>query len=850
MTGIRSLRRLVSVLAAIALAAPVAAQVPAWQEQGPNGIRNNGNQLNITPNGTVSGAVNSLALHPTLSGSAVIATVNGGLWRTTDSGGTWTPVAQANATFSSLAFGSVSYDVTNASVLVAGYARTSSLGGTGGAQAGMLRSTDGGATWTSINGAGAFNPRHHQVTSVYAAGSTIVAATSFADVSNTYGNIGLIRSTDGGANWTLVSGNSTTNAPNGLPGGYTLGLAGRQVGGSDILLTATQFAGTNGIYRSTNGGANWSLVSNTSAGLTSLFTGNNVSNIKFAFGANNTAWAAVVTGGVVNGVYRSGDNGATWAAASLDTTVGGNTLNPGGQGGIHLSITAHPTDPNLVYVGGDRTPGSPFGSQVFRINAGLAAGSQGSLFYGADTANNSIPHADTRALGIDAAGRFWMGNDGGMYRRDVITAGAGSWVSLNQGLRTTEVTGVAYDRLTKALITGQQDNATAVMAPGTTVSTALASKVWTSLLSGDGGRVAADPLVVGGSGVGTTTSRYYSVQNFASFRRTTYDAGNNATGTVTPSLRVGSAAGPTIYTYDANLQFVQPIAVNQVEGGRLYVGTRRIYESVNQGNVLTDLNGDLAASAGFGGGASVHSLNVNKMLAGGRTGATLNPNVLYVGTSSVGSTNIGGQLFVRTAGGSALGAVAAVTGYSTAAGTVANNSSVRDIATNTSNWQQVYLVTPKRVWFGTVTNATTSAWTDFTGNLTPGGGGPFTETTGTLTAVGFFPVATTTRGVVVVGTSGGLYYRFTDDATGTWLSFMGADMPKAYVSEIQYDLADDILVVGTLGRGVWTLPLASQLFAPVPEPATVVAVGLLALGGAAGLRRLRRPASPDTATAA
>ena len=46
------------------LVAPATAQTPVWIEQGPNGIRGNQNQENILPNSTVSGAVNSIALHP------------------------------------------------------------------------------------------------------------------------------------------------------------------------------------------------------------------------------------------------------------------------------------------------------------------------------------------------------------------------------------------------------------------------------------------------------------------------------------------------------------------------------------------------------------------------------------------------------------------------------------------------------------------------------------------------------------------------------------------------------------------------------------------------------------------
>lgn len=43
MAGIHALRRLAVGLVVLTLAVPVVAQVPAWQEQGPNGIRNNGN---------------------------------------------------------------------------------------------------------------------------------------------------------------------------------------------------------------------------------------------------------------------------------------------------------------------------------------------------------------------------------------------------------------------------------------------------------------------------------------------------------------------------------------------------------------------------------------------------------------------------------------------------------------------------------------------------------------------------------------------------------------------------------------------------------------------------------------
>src|SRR5262249_49430428 len=150
----------------------------------------------------------------------------------------------------------------------------------------------------------------------------------------------------------------------------------------------------------------------------------NVSNVKFAFGPNNTVYAALATGSDpdfhLGGLFRSTDNGATWSASSLDITnagQGGGGVNPGGQGDLHLSLVANPTNENIVYVGGDRSAGGPFAARIFRVDASLPSGSQTSLFTNADTSNGSAPHADTRVMTFDANGQVLLGCDGGVYRR-------------------------------------------------------------------------------------------------------------------------------------------------------------------------------------------------------------------------------------------------------------------------------------------------------------------------------------------------------------------------------------------------------------------------------------------------
>ena len=104
----------------------------------------------------VVGAVTAVAASPTNSNILYVGTANGGIWRTndaTDPNPIWTPLTDNMA---SLSIGSLAFDPTDASgqTLVAGVARTSEYGRAGGLLTGILRTTDGGATWTQLDGGG------------------------------------------------------------------------------------------------------------------------------------------------------------------------------------------------------------------------------------------------------------------------------------------------------------------------------------------------------------------------------------------------------------------------------------------------------------------------------------------------------------------------------------------------------------------------------------------------------------------------------------------------------------------------------------------------------------------------
>src|SRR5205814_856498 len=135
-----------------------------------------------------------------------IGTVDGGVWRTTNfstanpNATIWTPVTDH---VNSLSIGSVAFspvDVTGNTVF-AGTAQFSSGGGPYNS-GGLLRTTDGGATWALV-GADTFSGQDIRVVLPTSLGSTVNNEVVLVGVESFFG---LYRSTDGGQNFTLISG--------------------------------------------------------------------------------------------------------------------------------------------------------------------------------------------------------------------------------------------------------------------------------------------------------------------------------------------------------------------------------------------------------------------------------------------------------------------------------------------------------------------------------------------------------------------------------------------------------------------------------------------------------------------
>ena len=119
-----------------ALAAPATTpSEPAWTLIGPE------------PEGSfASGRVTALAIDPTNTQTVYLGGAEGGVWKTTDGGQKWTPLGDSLV---SLAVGSIAIDPSNHNTVYVGtgeenFAIDSYYG------AGILKSTDAGATWTQL----------------------------------------------------------------------------------------------------------------------------------------------------------------------------------------------------------------------------------------------------------------------------------------------------------------------------------------------------------------------------------------------------------------------------------------------------------------------------------------------------------------------------------------------------------------------------------------------------------------------------------------------------------------------------------------------------------------------------
>ncbi len=875
-------------------AAPELVSVPgAWSPQGPGPI--SGGQVEGMTNKFVCGAIHAVITHPTDPNIVYIGAVNGGVWKTTNATAASPSWTTTTSDMPSLSIGALAFDPLDATVQTvwAGTGRFSSFSRFGGSRAGLLKTTDGGASWTVVDGGGVLSGKN--ISGIVVRGNTILVSVNTADNPvNT--NLGVWRSTNGGTSFTQMAVADGSGAT-GLPAGVSYDIVSAPSAPSTVYtcIAIPSTPSARGIYKSTDLGATWTRVSTTAMNnrITSV-----TSNIEMSVGNVSNVVLGILESGAPVGIFHSGDAGSTWqemdyptmpvttatvytvtnatnaspivittsaphgyannnyvevtgvtgntaanglhqitvlttTSFSLDFSVGdgayvsGGTakfvtsMNPrgskgpedgapdeiaGGQGSIHFSIVAHPTNSNLLFTGGDRQD-LPFPNFINAVNYsgnlwrgdasvarnGLSPSSQWEHLThsnsvagipGGGTSNNSSPHADSRDMAIDANGQLVEVDDGGIFRRTSPGSNAGAWTSMAGNLQVTEAHSIVYDTVSDVIISGNQDN-------GTSVQNSPDSFAYTAISTADGGDVAVAPNPANPA----QSIRYSSFQNLGSFRKRITSSANTLVSQSFPALSPQGGA-PAI-----SGQFVTPIEINAINANRLLIGASNgIYESLDQGATVSRIS-TLSPNDGLSGGRT--------MSYGGRKDAIDNAEVVHFGDGS--------SVYRRVDAGDTPAAVAGYTG-----------STVRGIVVDPEDYDHLFAIDNNQVFRST------------------DGGDSFTDITGDIPAAAkdFRCLEFIRDGAdwaILVGSLRGVYAAGSNAPTD-W-GVVGTDLPNAYVWDMDYDASDNLLVVGTLGRGAWKFSEARSIvgfknqtitFAPITDKLTTDTLTLTATGGDSG----------------
>jgi hypothetical protein len=435
----------------------IRAQAEPWRELGPSSMK-----MGNWAMGRVSGRINAVTPHPTNDSIVYIGAANGGVWKTTNAGVSWTP------TFVDVGSQSISalhVETGNPNNVWAGTGDRFDGDCSGYLSDGVFLSTDGGLNWSPRNS----GMRLSTITSLVtqANNANVVLAAGFGDRCNQGGdaNGGIYRSTDKGATWTEVMDRKVEDL---------VTVAG----------TSTVYASApgSGVYRSDNGGASWTL----------LGAANTASRMRLAVARSNVSVIYALTNTTL---YRSDNGGTSWSTVSTSACDGQCTYN--------LALDVHPTNPLTLIVGAIRPRRSTDGGSSFTTLTNQWGVSQ-------------QVHQDTHVVrySTNGASRIWVGGDGGIWRSD---DSAVSWVNMNSNLNITQYYDIVVHPTDPNIVYGgAQDNSSARRTT---------SNVWDlTVVNGDGFMNAIDETNAAivfqngypsGSGASARPSVYRSTQSGA-----------------------------------------------------------------------------------------------------------------------------------------------------------------------------------------------------------------------------------------------------------------------------------------------------------------------------------------------
>ena len=544
-------------LTLIPFAAGPAAITAKWSYVGPHNQQPViGRQFDGLP--PLAGRVNAVAVDPKNNNNVFLCTAGGGAWKSTNKGGTWTPLSDS---WQSMQTSSVAIDPNTPSTIFIG---TGDFPSARSIAFGVMKSTNSGSTWTNV-GASVFNGVAISRIMVDPGNSKIIIATGGRG-SGSGG--GIYRSTDGGTTWTKAA------APTVNWDGLSVSLPNNS--GVRTFFAAGEGSSGANQYKSTDDGSTWSKVSvpfpNRAHNSVDVACSKVSPGTLFVLDPNNPDSSSTQNSG--NHIWKSTNGGTSWT----DVIKGF----PNGDSADGPNYTWDQDDYNL-YIGTSKiTNGTATTDGVYVGLITIAMSDDGGsswidLSKAYQTNDVALSHTDNHAFFADptTANTVYFGNDGGVNRMTYNPAKkAGTFSPLNLTLYNTQWYFVAtHPTDITRLMGGLQDNANPA-------SVGDLSK-WINPGAGDGSAVCYDPF--------NPSIAYNSTQKLSVFRTTD--------GWATTS-DISDSGNPAYNGESTN--FLPPI-VTSIKGnkaGVLYAGTDHLWQWDSTNNWTADITGTALAGQG------------------------------------------------------------------------------------------------------------------------------------------------------------------------------------------------------------------------------------------------------------
>ena len=481
----------------------------------------------------------------------------GGLWKTTDGGETWAPITDNQITSASV--GAVAVSESNPDIVFIGTGESCIRGNIMPGD-GVYKSTDAGKTWTHV---GFKNSDAISKIRIHPTNPDIVFVADFGKYGVDSDERGVYKSTDGGKTWRKV-----------LDRGPKTGAVDISIDphNPNVMYAAmweafrTEYKMSSGgpgsgLFKSTDGGETWTDISH-ATGLPSGVLGRIGVAVSPADG--NRVYALIENDN--GGLFKSDDAGATW-------TLSTNNRNIRQRAFYYTHVTADPKSKDVVYA---------LNTSMYRS----ADGGKTLTQVGGGT------HGDMHDLWIDPdnAEHLMLGNDGG----GAISTNTGqSWTA--EDYPTPQFYHIVATAHVPYHVCGSQQDASELCVPSNTgLGGGFGGR------GGGGGRGGAQPTTYspGGSEDGYIAPDPRDPDIF--YSGTNANGGgfltklNRRTGEVSevsPYPRMFS--GEESAVIKERWQWTYPIVYSPVDNRTLYVGSQRVWKTIDGGKTWTAISGDL-----------------------------------------------------------------------------------------------------------------------------------------------------------------------------------------------------------------------------------------------------------------